>query len=285
MLNVEPRYSTIPTGRYTQTSPCCNLVRSYDSRLGARPAVCSTTVKMPTSAGFTLWPSPTAQGGRVSSTSTAVWSGCPRIANPPYCAVPMRTDRHSTISPARKRSSPPRHLPTPGLPQKSKCPCAREVLRIGASRGPTRSPTWRSASCATSQHSPRATGRPDAAERSANAATAAPCVSAARRNAAPDMGSGHGRKRAQRVTLPFPYDTEYQHMLRSEKRTTPRASKWPKEPAKRISGDPFMCGGIGGSPVYQSVSQGVAGCMNTARSAAAEPFAVGGGNDIWRSTT
>ena len=72
-------------------------------------------------------------------------------------------------------------------------------------------------------------------------------------------------------------------MLRSEKRTTQRASEWLKEPAKRISGDPFRCGGIGGSPVYQSVSQGVDGCMNTARSAAAEPFAVGGGNDIWRS--
>ena len=61
--------------------------------------------------------------------------------------------------------------------------------------------------CATSQHSPRATGRPDTAARSANAATAAPCVSATRRNAMLAIGSGHGRKRAQRVTLPFPYVT------------------------------------------------------------------------------
>jgi len=72
-------------------------------------------------------------------------------------------------------------------------------------------------------------------------------------------------------------------MLRSEKRTTPHASEEPKEHADRISGDPFRCGGIGGLEAYHSVSQGVDGCMNTARSAAAEPFAVGGGNDIWRS--
>jgi hypothetical protein len=70
-------------------------------------------------------------------------------------------------------------------------------------------------------------------------------------------------------------------MLRSEKRTTPHASEGPKENSDRISGDPFRCGGIGGSEAYHSVSQGVDGCMNTARSAAAELFAVGGGNDIW----
>ena len=34
MLNVEPRYSNTLTGRYCQTFPfCCNLARSYDSRL------------------------------------------------------------------------------------------------------------------------------------------------------------------------------------------------------------------------------------------------------------
>jgi hypothetical protein len=95
------------------------------------------------------------------------------------------------------------------------------------------------------------------------------------------MGSGRGRKRAQRVTpRQLPYVTEYQHMLRSEKRKTPRDSVWLKEPVKRISGDPFRCGGIRGSEAYHSVSQGVDGCMNTARSAAAEPFITGGGNDI-----
>jgi hypothetical protein len=75
-------------------------------------------------------------------------------------------------------------------------------------------------------------------------------------------------------------------MLRSEKRITPQAllvrAEELKEPAKRSSGDPFRCGGIG-SEAYHSVSQGVEGCMNDARSAAAEPLAVGGGKDIGRS--
>jgi hypothetical protein len=77
--------------------------------------------------------------------------------------------------------------------------------------------------------------------------------------------------------------TENQHMLRSEKRTTPRASAWLNENEMRVSREPFRGGGVGGLEVYHSVSQGVDGCMNTARSAAAEPFVVGGGNDIWRS--
>jgi hypothetical protein len=51
-------------------------------------------------------------------------------------------------------------------------------------------------------------------------------------------------------------------------------------------GELFRCGGMGELEVYHSavVSQGVDGCMNAARSAAAEPLAVEGGNDIWRST-
>ena len=83
---------------------------------------------------------------------------------------------------------------------------------------------------------------------------------------------------------PLPYVTEYQHILRSEKRITPRAvlvrPDWLNEPEKRMSGEPFRCGGIGELEEYHSVSQGVDGCMNTARSAAAEPLAVGGGKDI-----
>src|SRR6266702_5351621 len=196
----------------------------------------------------------------------------------------MRTERHSTTSPARRRSSPPRQRPTPGRPQKSKCPCAREVLRIGASRGAQRVPACRIASCAMSQHSPRATGRPDASARAANAATATPCVCAARRSAAADMGSGRGRKRAQRAGGPLPYVTEYQQRLRSENSITPCAvlerPSEPKAPEKRISGDPLRCGGIGELEAYQSVSQGVEGSMYHARSAAAEPFSAGGGNDI-----
>ena len=86
------------------------------------------------------------------------------------------------------------------------------------------------------------------------------------------------------MTGPLPYSTEYQHILRSEKRITPRAvlvrPEWPNEPEKRISGDPFRWGGIGELEEYHSVSQGVDGCMNTARSAAAEPLVVDGGNDI-----
>ena len=77
-------------------------------------------------------------------------------------------------------------------------------------------------------------------------------------------------------------------MLRSEKRITPRDSlvcpEKPKEPAKRMSGDPCRYGGIGESEAYHSVSQGVEGCMKDARSAAAEPLVVGGGKDIWRSS-
>ena len=74
-------------------------------------------------------------------------------------------------------------------------------------------------------------------------------------------------------------------MLRSEKRITPRAvlvrPDWLNEPAKRMSGEPFRCGGIGDElEEYHSVSQGVDGCMYTARSAAAEPLAAGGGKDI-----
>jgi hypothetical protein len=77
-------------------------------------------------------------------------------------------------------------------------------------------------------------------------------------------------------------------MLRSEKSITPQdflvcPPDEPKEPAKRISGDPFRYGGIGESEAYHSVSQGVEGCINDARSAAAEPLAAGGGNDICRS--
>jgi hypothetical protein len=45
----------------------------------------------------------------------------------------------------------------------------------------------------------------------------------------------------------------------------------------------FRCGSVGGLKAYHSVSQGVDGCMNT-RSAVAELFVVGGGNNIWRST-
>lgn len=52
-----------------------------------------------------------------------------------------------------------------------------------------------------------------------------------------------------------------------------------------MSGDPLRCGGIGELEAYHSVSQGVEGCMYDARSAPAEPFAAGGGNDIWRSAT
>jgi hypothetical protein len=47
-----------------------------------------------------------------------------------------------------------------------------------------------------------------------------------------------------------------------------------------MSGEPFRCGGIGELEEYHSVSQGVDGCMNAARSAAAEPFAAGGGKDF-----
>jgi hypothetical protein len=50
-----------------------------------------------------------------------------------------------------------------------------------------------------------------------------------------------------------------------------------------MSRDPFRCGGIGELVLYHSVSQGVDGCMNAARSAAEEPLTAGGGNDIWRS--
>lgn len=162
---------------------------------------------------------------------------------------------HSTISPARRRLSLRRHLPTPGLPQKSKYPYVRSVLRAGASRCSTREMAWRRAPCVTSWHSPRATERRDAAARSANAATAAPCISAARRIAMPNMGLGHGRKR---TTLPSPHVTEYWHMLRPEKiqkRTTSRAPERPKEPAMHIFGDLFECGGIGASPLWQLVSR------------------------------
>jgi hypothetical protein len=77
-------------------------------------------------------------------------------------------------------------------------------------------------------------------------------------------------------------------MLRSEKRNTPHdflvcLPDEPKDPAKRISGDPFRYVGIGGSEAYHSVSQDVEGCINDARSAAAEPLAAGGGNDMCRS--
>jgi hypothetical protein len=86
------------------------------------------------------------------------------------------------------------------------------------------------------------------------------------------------------VTGPLPYVMEYQHMLRSEKKITPRAvlvrPDWLHEPAKRRSGEPFRYGGIGELDEYHSVSQCVDGCMNDARSAAAEPLAVGGGKDI-----
>ncbi|KAI9432748.1 hypothetical protein H4582DRAFT_1992597 [Lactarius indigo] len=67
--------------------------------------------------------------------------------------------------------------------------------------------------------------------------------------AAADIGSGSGRKRAQRTGGPLPYVTEYQHMLKSEKSITPRAvlvcPSELKVPEKRISGDPLRCGGIG----------------------------------------
>src|SRR5260221_271243 len=53
--------------------------------------------------------------------------------------------------------------------------------------------------------------------------TVAPYVSAAWCKTEAERGSGRGRKRAQRVMGPLPYVTEYQHMLRSEKRITPRA--------------------------------------------------------------
>jgi hypothetical protein len=88
------------------------------------------------------------------------------------------------------------------------------------------------------------------------------------------------------MTFPTLYVTEHHHMLRSEdiqKRTTPRASSRPKEPAKRISGVPLRCGSIDKSPMYQSVSQRVDGCNKTARKAVAKPFTVGGRSDIWRS--
>jgi hypothetical protein len=50
-----------------------------------------------------------------------------------------------------------------------------------------------------------------------------------------------------------------------------------------MSEDSGVCGGSGGKEVYHSVYQGVEGCMNDAKSAAAEPFFVCGGKDIWRS--
>jgi hypothetical protein len=78
-------------------------------------------------------------------------------------------------------------------------------------------------------------------------------------------------------------------MLRSAKRITPRAFLIPAQettaPAKRMSLDPFRCGGIGGLEVYHSVSQGVEGRMKNSKSAAAEPCAVRGGNDIRRSAS
>jgi len=86
------------------------------------------------------------------------------------------------------------------------------------------------------------------------------------------------------VTGSEPYATEYQHMLKSEKRITPRTtlreSDWPKDPAKRISCNPLRCGGMGGLEVYHSASQSVDGCMYTARSSAAESFREGGGKDM-----
>ena len=93
MLGIEPRYPTIPTRRYTQTFPCCNLARSHDSRLGARgtprssdprPSKCPRQLashfgrRRRHSVGWCL--------RRARQCSRAV----PRIANPPYCAVPMR---------------------------------------------------------------------------------------------------------------------------------------------------------------------------------------------------
>jgi hypothetical protein len=78
-------------------------------------------------------------------------------------------------------------------------------------------------------------------------------------------------------------------MLRSAKRITPNAVLIPAteamNPMKRMSFDPLRCGGIGGLEVYHSVSQGVEGCMNNAKSAAAEPSAVSGGNDIRSSAS
>ena len=92
--------------------------------------------------------------------------------------------------------------------------------------------------------------------------TAAPRVSAARQKGTPDIGSGGGWKRVQRMALPSLHVTEFQHMLRSEiihKRRSSASGAEGVSKAKRISGSPFRCGSTGGSPLYQSVSQGVDG--------------------------
>ncbi|KAH9177949.1 hypothetical protein EDB89DRAFT_1294845 [Lactarius sanguifluus] len=172
---------------------------------------------------------------------------------------------------------------TPGRSQKSRCQCAREVLKTGSSRGAQRDTARRSASCAMSRHSPLATGLPDASARTANAATVTPCVCATRRRAAADIGSGHGRKHpvhghpaAVRHGLPARAEVREEHYA-ARRLGTPIRTKGARKADVRRS---VEVRGVGELGAYELVSQGAEGSMYQARSAPAEPLSAGGGDDI-----
>ena len=126
-------------------------------------------------------------------------------------------NRTSLNNIARIRSPPRRHLiPTPGLPQTSKCSCARAVLRMERSGVRV---------CFVSDvpaipYVPRDDRTLWRARRMQPPSRRA-YVSVAYCSTEPKRGSGRGRKRAQRMIGPLPYMTECQYMRRSEKRITP----------------------------------------------------------------
>ena len=109
--------------------------------------------------------------------------------------------------------------------------------------------------------------------------TAAPRVSAARQKGTPDIGSGDGWKRVQRISLPSLHVTEFQHMLRSEIIQKRRSSaSGPKESAKQSG---FLAVRLGvaaraGRPCTSRFPRvWMGGGMRTVTSAVAKPLTAG----------